>query len=57
LIYNIGQTKFNNSPKLQDALKKHDWLNAAKQMDHGMNDPRNPGLKSRRLFEQNLFLK
>jgi GH24 family phage-related lysozyme (muramidase) len=24
LIYNIGQTKFNNSPKLQDALKKHD---------------------------------
>ena len=25
-------------------------------MNHGSNDPNNPGLKTRRIYEQNLFL-
>jgi len=25
-------------------------------MDHGMNDKRNSGLKTRRMYEQNLFM-
>lgn len=57
LTYNIGQTKFNNSTKLQRALSNKDWIGATKQMDHGMNDLKNPGLRKRRLFEQELFLK
>lgn len=55
LIYNIGPTQFNNSKKLQQALLEGNWEEAAKQMDHGMTDTKNPGLKTRRIFEQNLF--
>lgn len=56
LIYNIGQTKFRNSPGLQRALASGNWQEAVKQMDHGYNDPLNPGLRKRRDYERNLFL-
>lgn len=55
LSYNIGQTKFDKSVKLQEALTKGDWESAIKEMDHGMNNPETPGLKTRRLEEQKLF--
>lgn len=55
LMYNIGPTQFNNSPKLQKALADGNWLEAVKQMNHGVNDKKNPGLATRRQFEQNLF--
>lgn len=57
LIYNIGITKFNNSPNLQKALTAGNWKLAASEMNHGWYDIKNPGLKDRRIFEQNLFLK
>lgn len=56
LIYNIGPTQFRNSPKLQKALTTWDINNIIKNMDHGMSDTKNGGLKTRRLFEQQLFL-
>lgn len=57
LVYNIGPTLFNNSTKLQQALRDHNWAEAIKQMDHGYNDPNNPGLKTRRDDERQLFAK
>jgi len=55
LHFNIGQTKFDKSAKLQEALTKGDWQSAMKEMDHGMNNPDTPGLIKRRLEEQELF--
>lgn len=56
LIYNIGPTQFNAGKKLQSALKDQNWEEAAYQMDWGMNDKKNTGLRTRRLAEQKLFL-
>jgi len=55
--YNIGHGGYTRkSPKLQSALKNGDYDEVAKQIDFGMNDRKNPGLRKRRLYEQNLFL-
>ena len=56
-VYNIGSGNFNTeSPSLQKALSKNNWKEAAKQMDFGYNDKKNPGLKERRDIERQLFL-
>ena len=56
-IYNIGSGNFNTkSPSLQKALSEGNWDKAAKQMDFGYNDIKNPGLKERRDKERQLFL-
>lgn len=56
-VYNIGSGAFNTkSPSLQKALSESNWNEAAKQMDFGYNDSKNPGLKTRREKERNLFL-
>lgn len=56
-VYNIGSGAFNaKSPSLQKALSESNWNEAAKQMDFGYNDIKNPGLKTRRDKEQRLFL-
>lgn len=56
-IYNIGSGNFNTkSPSLQKALLEGNWDKAAKQMDFGYNDVKNPGLKERRDKERQLFL-
>lgn len=56
-IYNIGSGNFNTkSPSLQKALLEGNWDKAAKQMDFGYNDIKNPGLKERRDKERQLFL-
>lgn len=57
-VFNIGSGNFNTkSPSLQKALNEGNWREAAKQMDFGYNDKRNPGLKVRRDKERGLFLK
>lgn len=56
-VYNIGSGGFMlKSPSLQKALKDNNWEEAAKQIDFGYNDSKNPGLKDRRDFERSLFL-
>ena len=56
-VYNIGSGNFNTkSPSLQKALSESNWKEAAKQMDFDYNDVNNPGAKTRRDFEQGLFL-
>ena len=56
-VYNIGSGAFNTkSPSLQKALSESNWNEAAKQMDFGYTDTKNPGLKTRRDKEQRLFL-
>lgn len=55
--YNIGQGNYStNSPAMQEALRKQNWAEVAKQMDFGYNDAKNPGLRERRDYERNLFL-
>ena len=57
-VYNIGSGNFNvKSPSLQKALNDGNWEEAARQMDFGYNDKKNPGLKLRRDEERKLFLK
>ena len=56
-VYNIGSGNFNTkSPSLQKALNEGNWREAAKQIDFDYTDPNNPGAKTRRDFERNLFL-
>lgn len=56
-IFNIGSGNFNTkSPSLQKALSEGNWNEAAKQMDFGYNDKKNPGLRKRRDKERQLFL-
>lgn len=57
LFYNVGVTKFTKgSPNLQLALKNKDVKKIIKNMDHGYNDAKLPGLKIRRDFERDLFM-
>lgn len=44
-----------SSPKLFKALREQNWYEAAKQIDAGINDKDNPGLRIRREEEQKLF--
>lgn len=44
-----------SSPKLFKALREQNWHEAAKQIDAGINDKDNPGLRIRREEEQKLF--
>ena len=54
--YNVGESSYrNNHPKLQEALKKQDWENVMLNMDAGYNDKKNPGLRTRRDYERQLF--
>lgn len=54
--YNVGESSYrNNHPKLQEALRKQDWENVMLNMDAGYNDKKNPGLKTRRDYERQLF--
>jgi lysozyme len=55
-VYNVGSGNFAKSSGLKKALKDSNWSEAAKQMDIGYNDKRNPGLKTRRDKERQLFL-
>ena len=56
-VYNIGSGAFNTkSPSLQKALSESNWNEAAKQIDFGYNDKKNPGLRKRRDKERQLFL-
>lgn len=56
-VFNIGSGNFNTkSPSLQKALNEGNWEEAAKQIDFGYNDKKNPGLKKRRDKERQLFL-
>ena len=55
-IYNVGSGNFAKSKNLKSALLAGDWQGAAKQIDIGMNDATAPGLRKRRLKEQQLFL-
>lgn len=54
--YNVGEGSYrNNHPKLQEALRKQDWENVILNMDAGYNDKKNPGLRTRRDYERQLF--
>lgn len=54
--YNVGESSYRNKhPKLQEALKKQDWENVMLNMDAGYNDKKNPGLRTRRDYERQLF--
>ena len=54
--YNVGEGSYrNNHPKLQEALRKQDWENVMLNMDAGYNDKKNPGLRTRRDYERQLF--
>ena len=54
--YNVGESSYrNNHPKLQEALRKQDWENVILNMDAGYNDKKNPGLRTRRDYERQLF--
>lgn len=56
-VFNIGSGNFNTkSPSLQKALSEGNWNEAAKQIDFGYNDKKNPGLRKRRDKERQLFL-
>lgn len=54
--YNVGESSYRNKhPKLQEALRKQDWENVMLNIDAGYNDKKNPGLRTRRDYERQLF--
>lgn len=53
--YNIGESNYRNSPKMQKGLEEKDWDTVSKNIDAGYNDKKNPGLRKRRDYERNLF--
>ena len=54
--YNVGEGSYrNNHPKLQQALADSDWEAVMLNMDAGYNDKKNPGLRTRRDYERDLF--
>ena len=54
--YNVGEGSYRNKhKKLQQALTDSDWENVILNMDAGYNDKKNPGLKTRRDYERELF--
>lgn len=53
--YNIGVGGYQRHKKLLAAIANGDYNLAAKNINAGMNDPRNPGLRKRRLKEQFIF--
>ena len=53
--YNIGVGGYQRHKKLLAAIAAGDYNLAAKNINAGMNDPRNPGLRKRRLKEQFIF--
>ena len=56
LYYNVGHGGYTSkSPKLQQALQARDIQGILDNIDHGYNDPENPGLKDRRDWERDLF--
>lgn len=56
-MYNVGPGNYQTRhPEFIDALRNKDYETAARYMDIGYNDSRNPGLKKRRQYEQSLFL-
>lgn len=46
---------FRDTTKFMKAWNAGDYAEAIRQVDAGMNDPRNPGLRKRRLAEQGLL--
>lgn len=55
--YNVGEGTYSTkSPKMQKALRDKNWEEVARQMDAGYNDSNNPGLRTRRDWERQLFL-
>lgn len=54
--YNVGEGSYRNKhKKLQQALANSDWENVVLNMDAGYNDKKNPGLRTRRDYERELF--
>ena len=54
--YNVGEGSYRNKhKKLQKALADSDWENVVLNMDAGYNDKKNPGLRTRRDYERELF--
>lgn len=53
--YNIGVGGYQRHKRLLAAIAAGDYNLAAKNINVGMNDPRNPGLRKRRLKEQFIF--
>lgn len=54
--YNVGESSYRNKhKKLQQALADSDWENVMLNMDAGYNDKKNPGLRTRRDYERELF--
>ena len=54
--YNVGEGSYRNKhKKLQQALADSDWENVVLNMDAGYNDKKNPGLRTRRDYERELF--
>lgn len=53
--YNIGVGGYQRHKKLLAAIANGDYNLAAKNINAGMNDARNPGLRKRRLKEQFIF--
>ena len=54
--YNVGEGSYRNKhKKLQQALADSDWENVMLNMDAGYNDKKNPGLRTRREYERELF--
>ncbi len=54
--YNVGESSYRNKhKKLQQALADSDWENVILNMDAGYNDKKNPGLRTRRDYERELF--
>lgn len=53
--YNIGVGGYQRHKKLLAAIAAGDYNLAAKNINAGMNDARNPGLRKRRLKEQFIF--
>ena len=53
--YNIGVGGYQRHKRLLAAIAAGDYNLAAKNINAGMNDPRNPGLRKRRLKEQFIF--
>ena len=53
--YNIGVGGYQRHKRLLSAIAAGDYNLAAKNINAGMNDARNPGLRKRRLKEQFIF--
>lgn len=53
--YNIGVSGYQRHKRLLAAIAAGDYNLAAKNINAGMNDARNPGLRKRRLKEQFIF--